>query len=676
MADKSIDSPVTPENMELESGHKKRNSTGKIDILNHRGKILSRYLRGSAGSCHDLCKYGIKHDSEASPRSPMQKTVAARGGKGRDLEKTVTSIEGKKKPISSNPSPNTEIGKLSHLVVFKEVASSSTNVETVSSEDILPPFAEIDAGLEIDTCNQKVSLIQLKQSSHPKKGEMGEGKKLLHSSSAPRKSESRSKQLKTCIMVEKKILTPPTISLFPKHCVKKSSTISANTDKNLERLSYLNYQKNVKEAKTEQASNEDFPERTLHVIEYSTENDSVVSTPTSVTTNLHLSSSSTSIGRSLKHDHKGEKKILVPPTISLSPKHSVMKSKESNANTNKNLRGVSCLKNQKNVKDIKLEHASNEDLPEKTLHIIESKAENESARSNSTGVTTNLPLSSSLSSEGRRLKNARKEILKSGLPPSSRKRFRRAGNGTHRMIPDSSSHPFPGKINWRHIQSVWSSSSSPSSMSPSHSSLRKQNGFASAHDKTENGCQGEKVKLGYKIRPKTSALVRSGNEVVPARKLNFRRGKVIELQPQNSAAWRLKFRRAVLLRDIQNSKDDSQKRKIVRWSDVGDNALHGPKPKSEKVAPRHQIVEGSRRSVWRKKVDGSKSNATKPESEQVVLRHQNVERREVIQRLYNNVIEETASKLADTRKSKVKALVGAFETVISLQDARPMEISK
>lgn len=36
----------------------------------------------------------------------------------------------------------------------------------------------------------------------------------------------------------------------------------------------------------------------------------------------------------------------------------------------------------------------------------------------------------------------------------------------------------------------------------------------------------------------------------------------------------------------------------------------------------------------------------------------------------NNVIEETASKLREQRKNKVKALAGAFETVISLQDPK------
>ncbi|CAL5421852.1 unnamed protein product [Camellia sinensis] len=38
---------------------------------------------------------------------------------------------------------------------------------------------------------------------------------------------------------------------------------------------------------------------------------------------------------------------------------------------------------------------------------------------------------------------------------------------------------------------------------------------------------------------------------------------------------------------------------------------------------------------------------------------------------YNDVIEETASKLREERKNKVKALVGAFETVISLQEDTP-----
>lgn len=58
--------------------------------------------------------------------------------------------------------------------------------------------------------------------------------------------------------------------------------------------------------------------------------------------------------------------------------------------------------------------------------------------------------------------------------------------------------------------------------------------------------------------------------------------------------------------------------------------------------------------------------------EKVVLRHQDVQGKKDGQVLLNNVIEETASKLVETtQKGKVKALVNAFETIISLQEKKP-----
>jgi hypothetical protein len=61
--------------------------------------------------------------------------------------------------------------------------------------------------------------------------------------------------------------------------------------------------------------------------------------------------------------------------------------------------------------------------------------------------------------------------------------------------------------------------------------------------------------------------------------------------------------------------------------------------------------------------------ASTSRAEVVVLRRQGGDRKRQEQVLLNNVIEETASRLVtEARKSKVKALVGAFETVISLQE--------
>jgi hypothetical protein len=56
--------------------------------------------------------------------------------------------------------------------------------------------------------------------------------------------------------------------------------------------------------------------------------------------------------------------------------------------------------------------------------------------------------------------------------------------------------------------------------------------------------------------------------------------------------------------------------------------------------------------------------------EKVVLRHQDVKGKKDEQVLSNNVIEETASKLVEIQRSKVKALVSAFETLISLNEKK------
>ncbi|KAL6842198.1 hypothetical protein ACP4OV_028177 [Aristida adscensionis] len=71
------------------------------------------------------------------------------------------------------------------------------------------------------------------------------------------------------------------------------------------------------------------------------------------------------------------------------------------------------------------------------------------------------------------------------------------------------------------------------------------------------------------------------------------------------------------------------------------------------------------RSLRRRGVGGSGGASAGFVVPTVTLRHQKTLEKKKSQRLYNNLIEETASKLVKTRKSKVKALVGAFETVIS-----------
>ncbi|KAL5206616.1 hypothetical protein ABZP36_034825 [Zizania latifolia] len=124
------------------------------------------------------------------------------------------------------------------------------------------------------------------------------------------------------------------------------------------------------------------------------------------------------------------------------------------------------------------------------------------------------------------------------------------------------------------------------------------------------------------------------------RKLTFRRGKVLNLHSnsENSTPRRLRFRPAKTVEDSNRSKESTRGR-TTRKSDAATSSA-------------------------------SKDSGSS-QAEVVVLRHQDVkDRKKNEQGLFNNVIEETASKLVETRKSKVKALVGAFETVISLQESK------
>ncbi|PHT56272.1 hypothetical protein CQW23_04758 [Capsicum baccatum] len=138
--------------------------------------------------------------------------------------------------------------------------------------------------------------------------------------------------------------------------------------------------------------------------------------------------------------------------------------------------------------------------------------------------------------------------------------------------------------------------------------------------------------------PLGSMLVEGKKEVVvnqkpsspPGMKLNFRRGMIVDLQQETSSPRRLTFRWG---QHMGESQDNNIRKRIFK----------------------------------KKGVDGDKSN-TIPISGKTVLRHQDVQEKKDVQGLLNNVIEETASKLAEIGKSKVKALVGSFETLISLHN--------
>ncbi|KAJ4883244.1 Plant calmodulin-binding protein-related [Raphanus sativus] len=159
-------------------------------------------------------------------------------------------------------------------------------------------------------------------------------------------------------------------------------------------------------------------------------------------------------------------------------------------------------------------------------------------------------------------------------------------------------------------------------------SEKKESGSATlvTNSKTESKIIRPK-RIGLKVTPPPP----SGP---PTRPVSFRKGKVLEPKPEDSTPTSIKLKKRV---------------------------VQEPKLRSDGNKKKKNLKEGVGKV--------SSYNSGESKREKVVLRHRKVEAKKKLQTLFNNVIEETVSKLEEVRKSKVKALVGAFETVISLQDS-------
>lgn len=170
-------------------------------------------------------------------------------------------------------------------------------------------------------------------------------------------------------------------------------------------------------------------------------------------------------------------------------------------------------------------------------------------------------------------------------------------------------------------------------VAPDRNQVKKMNkkgklSSGSSSSVSEKDCTGDKkvVSQNYTKPP------------LPPHKMAFRSGKVINVQAETNVPTRIKFRHV----------------KSGNMINKGEGGIGVNK-------------------VARKKRDSGCFGDTKSTpptgTPAVLLRHQDSpEDKNGATVSFNHVIEETASKLAETRKSKVKALVGAFETVISLQE--------
>lgn len=565
--------------------------------------------------------------------------------------------------ISPRPCPDSGTKKLNSSVVTEKRVLSLTKREAISSRKASSPFKEIDVSAK-DSIDLKVKSRISPNSSQ----------------------DSETRKLNNSVAIKKKVLS-----------LKKKETASPKN----ETSSF----KEIDASMEEQGSSNKGNSGTRKSKEAP-----------------DLSSSGGN--RSIRNNNRrtsltGETTTMGLQTVSLSSKHSNKRDSNMNIGSPYNLKGLSHLKDQNDNGKVEPEPPGDKDMPEKVLYVIESSTQNSNVESAPNGVRVpKLSQSSSLSFEGKNLKHARKGIGGTGSSPSSGKKKLKPVNGAHSrsarpLVPEHKGLRRTPRVNQASLSP--SSSSSSMSISLSESTHDKENGATSQHDTIGTVTPMRNSKVQHRSTPRRSGVHGSGNKNSVPRKLTFRRGRVVTLQPENTTPRRLKFRRVRLAVEIQNCKgsttrgsigrtevDDSQSTGagVMKWAsnvrkEVGDRQSNGVGIKrgitgnvrkevddgqsngaqiiSEKAVLRNQgqVEVSPRKNLRRKGLSVGLLNGIRSNPEKVVLRHRVVGGKKNDQKLFNNVIEETASKLVETRKSKVRALVGAFETVISLQDIRP-----
>ncbi|XP_073159401.1 uncharacterized protein [Henckelia pumila] len=485
-----------------------------------KNEVVPRYLRPSSGSCHDLCKYGKKHVFEEKPWKSSRKRVA--------------------KPSRSELAPvEIFVSGEPREKILKHKLSIDTNKQSLN--------LKLSPGIKSLSPKPKISLI-VKSHSPRRNASSGDYKKLpKFKSSSVRKS----------------------VSLDPPEVIKRE---------------ILPLSKQVEVPVQEGIVTDAKPSRTKKRTGYQSDKRSPSLRSKLVNVKVPLSSVENSDGKGRRNDDvktgrkmtdlkASGKRALKSSAAPLSPRVTRNKKASVIARKTRSSKLASPTKDQNRLLRAETKTCDDENVPEKTLHVIETGTRSDSLHSISDDMSHGK--SPSLLSHEKH----DNEIDHNG------------GEADELVLSDK------GSMKNEKVESV-----------------------------TENG---KKTLI-------KSRVILSEDKCRSPVKLKFRSGKVVDLMSDNNNPRRLKFRK-------------------------------------RNVAGAGNIKTGVSTRTYKKTGDDGATDA-KLSSEKVVLKHQDVQGKKDDQLLFNNVIEETASKLVKSRKSKVKALVGAFETVISLQEKTPSHL--
>lgn len=176
-----------------------------------------------------------------------------------------------------------------------------------------------------------------------------------------------------------------------------------------------------------------------------------------------------------------------------------------------------------------------------------------------------------------------------------------------------------------------------------HYKRRRKNGVFKSGD--EN-CQP--MKLKFRIRNSIHKL----EEDNILRRHKFRRSRVEGIKPEDYVA----YDKAIRIGSLKTSRTKDRNRssqnrcRRVRYGNA-----------------RILVLENRKGDLRKNNQHNENATCLELSSTKKRLHHHDLQTKKDVQFLFNYVIEETISKLAERRKGTVKSLVGAFETLISLQ---------
>ncbi|CAI0454185.1 unnamed protein product [Linum tenue] len=647
MADRSISLPVTPD-----STDSRRSSTGKLTSSKDEEKIVPNYLRASTGSCHDFCKYGKKHAAEEKERRPFPRRAIKKPTDSNqhspEIQIQVFSKPRSKKNtegllLSKSADSNNDVLKAaistarkasvperlrqsadSKLSRFHESKTSPAERLTGSLDGKLSGFIETSSQMGRTSSRERKTTAQptdLRTLTDPETNLASKTlKKGMPSSSLAKlknPSNQASPRAKGLALSEKlgssfkpKLSSSPNNNAAGLSAQRKSDIGTGQKSSALPKVALRKLQVSPKPLVSPRLSGAGLSARRQSDMG-SGQKSSLL--PKIALRKLQVSPKPMSSPRLAV-----SARALASPRVSLSPRSSLAGVAGLNAKRNRAAKVLSAMKNDQPKKEDKIRKAASNLQPK-----IQDKSKKQ--------VTSKQRTIKKVKEEGddkveeKTLYVIKMETEDKHMESDLNERL----DGDTSPLPVSS----PRQLSLPGCSSASSRTNNEEEEEGSEYSL------TDGEDESSYEYDDETESMGIEEQNKWNrrkAMVSCSGDIDPQPvKLRFRRGKVIEIKSENDGPRRLKFRRSRVLSEGKNPKADGR----VRYQSRGEGDVVDAKKSEEKVVLRHQEVDG--------KKDAGQGG------------------------LFNNVIEETASKLAETRKSKVKALVGAFETVISLQDVKP-----